>query len=194
MRLRFTAPIVALMAATPVAAQTLRPAKEISGVRLDQPDDQLIHTPLTVVFSAANHNVPDAAKVQIRETLRAALLKGSIVNVKFAVWSDKAFPAKSTKDLPKADRELAEARGDAMRRFLKNDLQLSGIHVFNMARGTNWLAKAFNTEDAEIKKIFAGEETTLSGSRRLELQAFRDSGRPSTAVLVFESNPKALAH
>jgi hypothetical protein len=105
----------------------------------------------------------------------------NIERIELAVWSDKAFP-KTGDDLSKADRELADKRADKIEEFLKDSLKVSDVKDYNMAETSNWLAKAFRTDDAELKSIFAKEAN--APLNREEFNLIAEEGGPSKAVAV----------
>lgn len=106
-----------------------------------------------------------------------------IDRVDVAAWSDHAFP-KAGADLPKEDRDLADARGTAVNDFLKNQLMVSSMNIknFNMSETSNWLARAMRTEDAELKSMF-GKDQNAPIERR-DFDTIAKEGAPQRAVVV----------
>jgi hypothetical protein len=54
-----------------------------------------------------------------------------------------------------------------------------------MAEDSNWLAKTFNTKDAELKSVFSkkGTDTPITNT---EYHLIKEEGGPSEAVLIVE--------
>lgn len=146
----------------------------------------------TFEFSKGNADLTDVAKDKMRTLVDNAKKDGGIKKIKVAVWSDQDSPAKTRKDLPKEDRRLAESRGDNIKNYLKSDLDVNRVEVFNMAEGTNWLAEMLGTEGAELREAFANNK--YKGKVNPEVLIIRDQGGPSKAVLVLEHEHKDMAH
>lgn len=146
----------------------------------------------TIAFDQGSPQLSEEAKGKIRTLIDSAKQDGGVREVKVAVWSDSESPVRARKDLPKEDRQLAETRGDNVKNFLKHDLDVRHVKVFNMAEGTNWLAELFHTEAAELEQIFSAQG--YHGKVSPELGLIRDHGKPSHAVVVVEHEHKGMAH
>jgi outer membrane protein OmpA-like peptidoglycan-associated protein len=138
----------------------------------------------TVPFEKGSSKLSMESESGIRKFIDTAKTHGKITEVKVAVWSDHETPLQAEKDLSKEDRRLAEERGEQIKKFLRKDLGIKDVKIYNMAHGTSKLAKLFNTEEAELRTAFSqkGNDEKL----RAEVRLIRDHGKPSTAVLVVE--------
>lgn len=183
-------------AAGPVLAQgAMGDARESIGeLTRETPDYAKTHDVTVVEFDEASARLSQDGQDRIRKIVDTAKRTGKIDTVYVAAWSDKPFPLDARQDLPESDQVLARRRGDGVSDFLRMGLDVKVVKIFNMARGTTWLAKLFNTEDAEIKKVFAGEESKLPTKERLEIQSIRNNGKPGVAVVVVEHEPSSVAH
>lgn len=135
-----------------------------------------------ITFASQSAVLSAADKNKIRR-LVSSLGKENIDRIELAVWSDKALPRTGTA-LTIADRDLARERIRSIDRFLKQDLDISGMTIssYNMAEPANWLARTFRTDDAELKSAFAFEANTPM--EREDFNLIYREGAPSRAVLV----------
>jgi hypothetical protein len=107
---------------------------------------------------------------------------GEITKIEVAVWSDKQNPAKG--DLSKSDRELAANRAIHIKEIIKKDIgHTRHIKVFNMAEGSNWVAKMLRTPQAELNSKFA--KRGKDSLEREDFQIIKREGAPSKAVVIF---------
>lgn len=133
-----------------------------------------------VEFQKGRAELTSTAQDALRSVIREAQSMGEINKVKVAVWSDKAFPRQG--DLSKADRDLADRRGVHIKDFISKNFNISDVEIFNMAERSNWLARMFNTEDAELKSMFSKKEITPVTDDQLRL--IRSKGQPRRAVIL----------
>jgi outer membrane protein OmpA-like peptidoglycan-associated protein len=98
-------------------------------------------------FQKGQAQLTQSAKDTLRNLVKDANSQGQIATVEVAVWSDEPFPA-GNQDLSKEDRDLASSRAANVRDYLKDTLNVSSVKTFNMAEGSNWLARAFRTDAA----------------------------------------------
>lgn len=151
-------------------------------------------TPLmyeTVAFDNNSAQLAASEKAALRNLisdirLRTANYPGhaEIRNVTLAAWSDKALPSDSS-SLSARDRDLAAKRLDAVNQFLKDELAVrESVDEYNMASKSNWLARTFNTRDAELKN--RTKQTSARADDRPEFDVIRAEGGPSNAVVVVQ--------
>jgi hypothetical protein len=126
----------------------------------------------------------ESARTSLRDLVKEARASGVIDQVTVAAWSDKALPM-GKQDLAEADRDLAAKRADAISSVLKTELEVGDVDTYNMAERANWLARTFNTRQAELKSIFSkkGAETPVTNA---EFHVIKNEGGPSEAVVVVE--------
>ena len=143
----------------------------------------------TISFDTGSYAFSDTTRRQLQDLVQAARERGNLADIKVAVWSDHAFPAgqaaanQATMDLPKADRDLAAQRGKVIENYLENTLKTSSVEVFSMTERANWLARMFNSDDAELKSSFAKREYPISEGKFALLR----KGAPSKAIVVIET-------
>ncbi|HET9239389.1 MAG TPA: hypothetical protein VFO10_19160 [Oligoflexus sp.] len=163
--------------ATTAPAQTEQAAPQTTQAAENQPVD-------TVQFEKGSSKLTMESENGIRKFIDSAKTHGKIKEVKVAVWSDQETPLQAEKDLSKEDRRLAEERGEQIKKFLRKDLGIKDVKIYNMAHGTSKLAKLFRTEESELRMAFSQK----GGDEKLrpEVKLIRDHGKPSAAVLVVE--------
>ena len=134
----------------------------------------------TLTFPVSKASLSADAKSKLRELIKDANVNGKIAEVQVAVWSDNPAPRKD-EELSKTDRSLAEKRALAVRNFLKHNGKVS-VSSYNMAERASWLARTFDTTDAELKsEIGPGGDRPMS---KEEFQVFKNNGNPSKAVVL----------
>lgn len=151
-----------------------------SSRKRDIPHFSLMFEPGSAMISQSNM---DSLRKFINDEKAKA---GEIDEITVAAWSDKALP-QAPAELTEADRDLAMKRADAIALVLKNEFNLTDVETYNMAERANWLARTFDTKDAELKSIFSrkGAETPLDNE---EFMVFKNQGGASEAVLVLEKD------
>lgn len=138
----------------------------------------------TISFDTGSAMLSESARASLRDLIKDARATGTIDQVTVAAWSDKTLPMGKT-DLAEADRDLAAKRADAISSVLKTELEVGDVDTYNMAERANWLARTFNTRQAELKSIFSkkGAETPVTNG---EFHVIKNEGGPSEAVVVVE--------
>ncbi|MES2965293.1 MAG: hypothetical protein V4760_15510, partial [Bdellovibrionota bacterium] len=74
---------------------------------------------------------------------------------------------------------------DSIKKYLDDDLALDGVETYSMAEGSNWFARAFNTDEDELKSLYKqqGAPSTVDPS---EFKIVRAKGGPMKAVILVE--------
>ena len=149
------------------------------GAALDSKTSKYEH--LVINFNKGSTALPAAEQTKLTTFLNEAKSKGNIDEIEVAVWSDKSFPAKGA-PLSKSEQDLADDRGDAVEDFIEEKISGADVEVYNMAEKTNWLARAFNTEEAELKSMFMREgEAPITNDEYL---AIKNAGAPQKGVVL----------
>jgi len=141
---------------------------------------QRIGPDVTVDFPEKKSGLTLDAKSKIDELIRNARARGQIKEIQVAVWSDNPVP-RPTEQLSKSDRVLAEQRAKNLTTYLKSRSKV-GVSTHNMAERASWLAKMFDTTDAELKSEIGHDGRNYMSSA--EFQVFKDNGNPSKAVVL----------
>lgn len=139
-----------------------------------------------IEFKPGSSELSENARKSLRMAVQNARQEGRIDKVHVAVWSDKPYP-KSSQDLPEADKRLANQRIEKVEDFLEDGLDVDDVDTYNMAEKSNWLARVFNTQDAELKGLFDPQNDTPL--RHDEFLAVRKNAAPSKAVVIVTTEP-----
>ncbi len=144
----------------------------------------------TLSFTSGQTQLTEAEKKSIREAIENARAEDhQISEIKIASWSDKAHPLKGS--LEKKDRDMARQRAENVKKYIKEQSGMGRIRMdtFNMAESANWLARLFNTQEAELDATFAkkGSEAEIDNP---QFQVIRDQGGASKVVVVIEHKMK----
>lgn len=137
-----------------------------------------------VTFERGSDQLTENEKSNIRSVVEKAKALGEIENVRIVAWSDKQLPS-GREELSKADRDLAKARIDNIENFVKKDLGMRGVKSYSMAEHKNFIARAFNAAEEELRSIFGrrGAETDVSQE---EMKVIKEKGGPMKAVVILQ--------
>ena len=133
-----------------------------------------------LMFTSGSSELSSVEMGKIRDLVTTIGLE-NVDRVEIAAWSDKAFP-RDGKDLPKTDADLADNRISSVKDYLKDSLNVTSVKTFNMAETSNWLARSFRTDAAELKSIFAKDASAPMA--REDFNLISREGTPSRAVVV----------
>ena len=116
-------------------------------------------------FNEGSTDLSASAQEQIRKAISEAQASGrKIDDVKVVVWGDQSYPTKDSASLPREQVNLAKERGDRVSKFLKDDLSVSEVDVYNMTERPNTFERWFNTSDAKIKNSLERSGMVRNGS------------------------------
>lgn len=133
----------------------------------------------TLSFDAGKSALTPEDKSLLRDVVKQARDLGKIDEIQTAVWSDNPAPRADT-GLAKADQKLAERRVKSIKKYLKSSLKIADVDTYNMAERANWLARTFDTDEAQLKSEIS-RDTYMS---KEQFQVFKDHGQPSKAVVL----------
>lgn len=125
--------------------QNLSKSDNTAATELDAASVSKIH------FSKASAVLDAADKKHIRDQILAAKAQGEIDEIKVVVWADQKYPIESKKKLSDAQLKLAESRGDAIRNYVEEQLDIADVDIYNMAERPNAFERLFRTSDARVK-------------------------------------------
>lgn len=135
---------------------------------------------------AASPSGQDQGQMGTTQTAQQQEAQDKVESIRVAVWSDQEF--NPDQNLADAAQELARKRAEAIEKYITEDLKVEAdVTTFNMAEQAGFLARTFNTEEAELKSIFArrgAEPTSQVEIENPELVHMRDEGGPSKAVVM----------
>lgn len=133
----------------------------------------------SVSFETGSAVLTQDSKKELADVIAKSRTEGKIDEVQVAAWSDNPVP-RNGEELSKSDQKLAEKRAEAVKEYLKNSLKVSDVDSYNMAERASFVARMFNSTDAELKtELSRGGDVS-----REEFQVFKDNGKPSKAVVL----------
>ncbi len=136
---------------------------------------------LIVRFDEGSSNLRSDEKERLKYFLDRKLKGMNVDELQIASWSDNPISLGKS-ELSAADRNLAGRRGDTIREFIQRPKKSADVVLHNMAERSTWLGRMFESDDALLKsEIQRGADAPMSQE---EFRVFRDSGKPSVAVVV----------
>jgi hypothetical protein len=133
-------------------------------------------------FKKGTQRLSDASKRELKEFIASAQREGKAIDdIKILAWADKEYPAKDTK-LPSRDVKIANARSEAIEKYLKDDLNTDGNYAtYNMAKRPNKVSEFFRGDDYKTKKIFERSGAAPAGTT---MTAFMNSKASKALIMV----------
>lgn len=127
-------------------------------------------------------------KAEQQESLIAffdyAKSKGKIFHIKIAAWADVPYSAEKVGRFGKYETDLAEERGEVIKKVASDYLHPAYIKILNMAEDINWYDKLFDTDENKLKSLFISATIDDSSKISDELKIFFQHGQASTVVVV----------
>ncbi len=143
-----------------------------------------------VDFRQGSAEISQTEREKLRTLVDNARSKGQISKLHVAAWSDRAFPKEEGAALGKRDRDLGKNRIDRLETYFEDTLAVGDVETHNMAERSSWIARNFNTSDAELKSLFSqrGSEAPVTNE---EFQLIKQMGGPGKAVVVVQMRGSA---
>lgn len=142
----------------------------------------------SIEFENGAHALTEDQRSSLREMVNNLPNRGRDLNIGIAAWSDQPYPG-TEKELSEDQQDLADKRAEAVESFLEDDMNFEGsISKFNMAEKSNWLARMFDTEGAEIRSVFAEKEQASDDTLKNRYKAYKKKGGPGKVAIV--ASPK----
>lgn len=152
----------------------------------DAGDINSISDHIIIRFTPGQYTLSRADRTRLGDLIESGNNNMHVDRVKVAAWSDHAFPANNQK-LNDKDRAIAESRLQSIDRYLRNEYQISDIEGFNMAERSNWLARAFNTQDAELKSLFSKDNAGPISND--DFNIIKENGDAGSVVILIKRKP-----
>jgi hypothetical protein len=149
-------------------------------------DLNIISDHIVIRFAPGQYTLSRADRTRLGDLIESGNNNMQVDRVKVAAWSDHAYPGSSQK-LSDKDRALAESRALSVDRYLRNEYQISDIESFNMAENSNWLARAFNTQDAELKSLFSKENSGPISND--DFNVIKENGDAGSVIILIKRKP-----
>lgn len=133
-----------------------------------------------ITFEPGKATLTKDSENKLKSLIKEARATGKIDEVQVAAWSDNPAPRKD-ENLSKVDRNLADQRAKVVKNYLKRWYKVSDVDTYNMAERSNWLARTFDTNEAEIKSEVANKNK--DEMTKDEYKVFKESGQASRVVV-----------
>lgn len=122
-------------------------------------------------------------KTELSGLFKDSKLAGKELDVTMAVWADEPMPAKG-KSLSDTQRSLADRRIKSIKEYVKSmKLDLDDLDSFSMAESSNWMARTFNTEGAQLKNQVA-KKSKNDDLMQTKYKVIKSDGDVQKAVIV----------
>jgi hypothetical protein len=138
-----------------------------------------------IEFQQGASQLTEAQRRNIRTLIDNARAAGPIEQIHVAVFADRELPPQQDAQLPQAQRDLVDQRISALESYMNESLQLDNVETYNMAERTNWFARAFNTDEAELRSLFAQEGAPQNVDPE-EFRVVKAEGGAMKAVILIE--------
>lgn len=134
-----------------------------------------------IAFDAGTTDLKPSELAELREVVSQAKANGKISEIKVVAWADREYPAEGT-TAPNQQVKLAEERADKIKKYLKKELKVSDVAVYNMAKRPNALQELFNTQTAKLKDKM--ETTGAAPTAAEDTGLFGLKGKTSEALVL----------
>lgn len=138
-----------------------------------------------IQFKPGTATLTEGSKKMLQSLVTTAKKSGEIEQIHVAAWADKGFPKGENAELKDADKKIAEGRAEAVENYVNDQLKVSDVKTYSMAEKSNWFARTFNTDEAELKDAFTQKDRPANIDPE-EFNVVRGKGGPSKAVILVE--------
>jgi hypothetical protein len=135
----------------------------------------------TLKFKKGEQKLNEAARFELEKAVRAAKSTGEIDSITVIAWADSEYPGKRNK-LSATQVNLAKERGDEIKKYLKDSLEVKNIEVHNMAKAPDFFSHYLKTADSRMKEKLVSEGVAPTTSEEPVLH-----GRASTAMVLVKT-------
>lgn len=130
----------------------------------------------SISFAENSTSLSDSARADLDRLIATANSGGKVDKIKVLTWGDVEYP-KNKKELPKAQRLLADKRNKAINEYIKDKTSGVNVDTYNMAERPTKVGEMFNTTDAKIKN--AMERAGLN-----DPESWRSAAHKSKSVVM----------
>ncbi len=145
---------------------------------------------VAIEFQSGQATLTNQHREKIQELIRQAPAQGDNMRLTIAAWSDQPYTEEQRQST--IQQQLAERRLENVKNYIEGLDYQGTVDGFSMARQDNWLARLLNTDEHEIKSLFAegvdASDSTLKGRYR----AVKEQGKEGTVVLVLSRHQGIL--
>lgn len=142
-----------------------------------------------VAFDEGKTDLKQDELNELKEIVNQAKSGGQkIEEIKIISWADREYPAEGSTAAPNQQIKLADDRAEKIRNYLKKELKVSDVEVYNMAKRPNALQELFNTQTAKVKDTL--EKTGSAPTTEEGTGMFGLKGKTSEALVLVYTEKK----
>lgn len=135
-----------------------------------------------ISFEEGKADLKQSEIEQLREVVKQAKANGhKIDEIAVIAWADREYPAKG-ETAPNQQIKLAEERANKIKSFLKKELNVGDVDVYNMAKRPNSLQELFTTKTAKVKDTM--ENAGAAPTNKEDEGLFGLKGKSSEALVL----------
>lgn len=134
-----------------------------------------------VEFEPGTDILTKESKEEIAFLVAKARSNGKLDKIRVLAWADREYPVAGEK-VPRMETRLADERGDAVRAYLKEQLDIGDVDVYNMARRPSAVSRMLRTPETKIKT--KAEELGIAPSEADAPSLFSERRRASSALVM----------
>jgi hypothetical protein len=135
-----------------------------------------------ISFDHGKTDLKASEKEELKELVDQAKANGQKIDeIAVVAWADREYPAEGTM-APNQQVKLAEERAEKIKSYLKRQLNVSDVDVYNMAKRPNSLQELFNTKTAKVKDTM--ENAGAAPTNKEDTGLFGLKGKTSEALVL----------
>ena len=145
------------------------------------------HISSQIGFEQGKSELKAQELAELRQVIGRAKADGKISEIKIISWADRDYPSEGT-TAPNQQVKLAAERGDKIKIFIKKELNVNDVEVYNMAKRPNALQELFNTQTAKVKDQM--ETSGAAPTKKEDTGWFGLKGKTSEALVLVYTDKK----
>ena len=116
-----------------------------------------------IAFQKGSDKLTPLSRQKLERLLSAVKDRRQIDEIKVVSWADQGYPSAQVKKLPKNQHDIAEARNETIKSFIKTHNKSIPVEVHNMAERPSTISSLWGGSDARIKKSLESNGLTSNG-------------------------------
>jgi hypothetical protein len=145
---------------------------------------------VAIEFQPGQAILTDQHREKIQEMIRQAPAQGDNMRLTIAAWSDQPYTEEQRQST--IQQQLAQRRLENVKNYVEGLGYQGSLDGFSMARQDNWLARLLNSDEHEIKSLFAEGVDVPDGALEGHYRAVKEQGKESHVVIVLSRHQGML--
>ena len=116
-----------------------------------------------ITFKKGSDKLTPMSRKKLEKLLSTVKDSRQIDEIKVVSWGDQGYPSKEVRKLPKNQLQIAEARNQTIKSFIKTHTKNLPVECHNMAERHSTLNSIWGGSDARIKKSLEANGLTSNG-------------------------------